>query len=70
MSKINTNFLREERAKLGLTQKEMAEAIGKSVSAYCKREVGIIDCTAREIKIIKKTLQLSPSRIDEIFFID
>lgn len=70
MNEINTNFLRAERTKLGLTQKDMAKLLGKSISAYCKREVGLVDCTAKEIKAIKNVLKLSPSKVDEIFFSD
>ncbi len=48
----------------------MAKALGKSVSSYCKREIGLVDYTISEVKIIKRMLKLSPSKIDEIFFND
>lgn len=46
----------------------MAKALGKSVSSYCKREIGLVEYTVSEIKIIKRILKLSPTKIDEIFF--
>lgn len=67
---MNSSILKAERQKLGFTQKDIAALLHKSVSAYCKREVGIVDCTAEEIKVLKHTLNLSPKRIDEIFFKD
>lgn len=70
MIRININILKAERTKYGLTQKDMAKELGKSVSSYCKREIGLVDYNVSEIRIIKRILKLSPSKIDEIFFND
>lgn len=46
---INSNEIRAERARLGLTQKEMAEKIGcPSYQSYSKKERGEVQFTGEE----------------------
>jgi transcriptional regulator with XRE-family HTH domain len=65
---MKSNLLKAERAKAGLTQKDLSIALKKGVSTYSKKENGIIDFTATEIKIMKQLLSLNPETIDAIFF--
>lgn len=60
-----TLILKELRAKVGITQKELAESIGISKFAYNRKENGHNDFTLSEMKKISKVLKVEPS---EIFF--
>lgn len=59
--------LKGYRIMSGLTQKDMAELIGKSVSTYRKKENGEIVFWLSEIVIIAKKLNRS---VNELFFYD
>lgn len=65
---MNTNILKSERVKLGLTQKDVAKILKKDISTYSKKENGIIEFSASEINQIKNLFDLSPEKIDKIFF--
>lgn len=65
---MKSNLLKAERVKAGLTQKDLSVALRKDVSTYSKKENGIVDFTASEIRIIKQLLSLDPETIDAIFF--
>jgi transcriptional regulator with XRE-family HTH domain len=65
---MNSNLLKSERVKSGFTQKDLSNALNKNVSTYSKKENGLIEFTASEIKTLKQILNLSPQTIDAIFF--
>jgi transcriptional regulator with XRE-family HTH domain len=65
---MNSNLLKAERVKSGFTQKDLSNALKRNVSTYSKKENGLIDFTASEIRILKELLKLSPKTIDAIFF--
>lgn len=65
---MKPNLLKAERVKAGLTQKDLSNVLQKDVSTYSKKENGLVEFTASEIKILKQLLHLSPETIDAIFF--
>ena len=62
--------LKSIRVKNGITQEEIAEKMEMSVSAYSKRENGLIEFNVPEIKKIKEVLGLNDEDIIRIFFGD
>lgn len=65
---LNLNRLRAERVAKGLTQDEMAEAMGfKSRAAYAKRENGIVGIGADELALISEILDIPLTQM-HIFF--
>lgn len=60
-----TKTLRELRDERGLTQEDMAKALGVSKATYCGYETGAHALTLRDAQIIAKRLQL---RVDDILF--
>jgi transcriptional regulator with XRE-family HTH domain len=65
---LKTNLLKAERVKKGLTQKMISETLEIDVTSYSKKENGIIEFKASEIKAIKNILNLTPNTVAEIFF--
>lgn len=65
---MKTNLLKAERVKKGLTQKMISETLEIDVTSYSKKENGIIEFKASEIKAIKNILNLTPNTVAEIFF--
>lgn len=65
---MKPNLLKAERVKVGLTQKDLSIALKKDVSTYSKKENGLVDFTASEIRTLKQVLNLNPETIDAIFF--
>lgn len=65
---MKPNLLKAERVKAGLTQKDLSIALKKDVSTYSKKENGLVEFTASEIRDLKQLLNLSPETIDKIFF--
>lgn len=65
---MNSNELRAELARSGLSIPQAADKIGISKKAfYCKLD-GPSEFKQSEIKALKKLLSLSDTRISEIFF--
>lgn len=65
---LNLNRLRAERVAKGLTQDDMAEAMGfKSRAAYAKRENGIVGIGANELAQISEVLDIPLTQM-YIFF--
>lgn len=65
---MKTNLLKSERVKKGLTQKMISKNLEIDVTSYSKKENGIIEFKASEIKTIKNILNLTPDKVVEIFF--
>lgn len=62
------NILKGERAKRGITQKEMAENIGMSHMTYFRKENGVRVFNVDEVKKIADFLDLDIDEVNEIFF--
>lgn len=60
--------LKEIRKAKGFKQKDMAEAIEKSISIYSQKEKGDIEFNKNEIILIAKKLGLTMQDVNEIFF--
>ena len=65
---MKSNILKSERIKVGITQKSMSKHLNIDVSTYSKKENGLIEFKASEIRLLKKVLDLTPQKISEIFF--
>lgn len=65
---MKSNLLKSERVKLGITQKKVCEKLKIDVSTYSKKENGVIEFKASEIRALKNILKLTPEKIDDIFF--
>ncbi|MCE9655659.1 MAG: helix-turn-helix transcriptional regulator [Clostridium celatum] len=65
---MKTQLLKSYRVRVGITQKVLAKLLQIDVTTYSKKENGVIEFKASEILILKKTLNLTPIEIDEIFF--
>lgn len=65
---LKTQLLKSYRVRVGITQKILAKLLQIDVTTYSKKENGVIEFKASEILILKKTLNLTPIEIDEIFF--
>lgn len=65
---LKTQLLKSYRVRVGITQKVLAKLLQIDVTTYSKKENGVIEFKASEILILKKTLNLTPIEIDEIFF--
>ena len=66
---LKTQLLKSYRVRVGITQKILAKLLQIDVTTYSKKENGVIEFKASEILILKKTLNLTPIEIDEIFLI-
>ena len=57
---LNLNFIKQRRKDLGLTQQQMAEAIGLATSEkYSRRENGKYKFQVNELPILAKKLRVS-----------
>ena len=65
---MNKNTLKSHMAGLGITQGELAEALGLSKSAISRRLSGEVAFSVDEIKRIKKILKLTEKETYSIFF--
>ncbi len=65
---MKTRLLKTIIEERGLTQKELAESCGISVSAFRKRLNGEIEFTLEEIKILSECLSLKAEAVMSIFF--
>lgn len=65
---MNTNELRSERVRKGRSIGYMANLIGKSYSSWQKKENGSVEFTTDEIALVANDLELSPAKINAIFF--
>ncbi len=65
---MNRNELRAERVKKRRSIGYMAKLIGKSYSSWQKKENGDVEFTSDEIALIANDLELTPSKVNLIFF--
>ena len=65
---MNANLLRAELAKNGMTQKDLARAIGMAQSTLYRKMRGDSDFTRTEITIIRDRLHLTNKDVTSIFF--
>ena len=65
MNRLELEFARRKR---GFTKAEMAQAIGKSVVSYCKKERGAVKFSDNEKLIVANKLELTPDQFNAIFF--
>ena len=66
---MNLKLLKEERSKLGYTQKYMAQQLGfKDRSSYCLIEKGKVSVDIEMANRIATILHLSKEKTIEIFF--
>ena len=65
LSRVNVDYIAARRKELGLTQRDMAKALGmKSAPAYNKYEKGTYKFNAEVVPSLLKALQCG---IDDIF---
>lgn len=65
---MNLKLLRDKRKAKGITQEEMAEAMGyRNKSSYSMLENGQVKFDAEKMKIVKYKLDLTDSEYFEIF---
>ncbi len=65
---MNTNLLKSVRVKNGKTQTDMASLIEKSIDTYAKKERGEVYFTPAEMVRVSRTLNLTFSEFNDIFF--
>lgn len=65
---MNRKALKSKRVLRGISQAEIAEGLGISLTSYNKKETGKIEFKRDEIEKIAKILKLSISDVNEIFF--
>ncbi len=66
---INTNELKAEVIRRGMTLGELAEAINLSWSGFWKKTAGQNSFTLEEVRAIRDTLNLDDRAIKDIFLI-
>ena len=64
----NLRWIRGARNAFGFSQKQMADALGISVSSYQKKEAGDIRFSDGEKVMVAKILGLSMDQVNQIFF--
>ena len=64
----DAKMIRAARARLGLTQDDVAEKMGMCLSSYCKRETGRVLMTAEECCALADILGLNLEEANEILF--
>lgn len=62
--------LKARRTELALSQKDIAEKIGISIASYSRKENNHLPFTVKEVKEIKRALELSNEEAIDIFFTD
>jgi len=65
---MRTAELKAEIVRNGITQEQLSAIVGISVSTMSQKVNGIKDWNVAEIKLIKQALNLSPEKIEMIFF--
>lgn len=66
---MNFRELKVERIRKGITPKQMAEYLGlQFTDTYYKKERGEIKFTPEQIALASQILELSPEKINLIFF--
>lgn len=65
---MNILELKSRRVRLGLTQKDVADLLEITVSAYTKKENGQSNFTRKELSALKDLLELDNDEFVEIFF--
>ena len=65
---MNLTELKVARSRHGIKAKEIADALGKTVDSYIKRENGNVGITLSDIIVITKVMDLSLSEFVAIFF--
>lgn len=64
MPEVNLKAIKKRRLELGITQKEMANALNLSFTEkYARRENGIYKFQVEELPLLAKTLQISLEKI-------
>ncbi|CAI3547741.1 hypothetical protein [Clostridium neonatale] len=67
---MNLTELKIEMLRQNVNHNTLAKALDISKSGLSKKLNGTTDFSRKDIFIVKKTLNLSPKRVDEIFFND
>ena len=67
---MNLDKLKDERMKNFFTQHTLAQKLGIGKSSYCRKEKGEVPFTLKDMKILKKELNLTIEQVDDIFFKD
>lgn len=67
---MNSTELKVEMLRNKVNQTKLAEELDISKSALSKKITGVNEFNRKDISIIKNVLNLTPQRIDEIFFND
>lgn len=65
---MNIQMLKSERVAVNLTQEKIAKKVGVTAKTYNRKELGLVPFNANEIKKLKYLLNLSPEKLDTIFF--
>lgn len=65
---MNNIELKVEMLRKKVNQKELAEKLNISKSSLSKKLNGINEFSRKDIFTLKEVLDLSPKRVDEIFF--
>lgn len=65
---MKPNEIKGARARLGLTQKDMAGKLGISAQSYAKKETGVTKFTDPEKIIVCEALGLSLVQFNDIFY--
>ena len=68
MDEIKTLEIRGARARLGYSQREMAERLGMSLSSYQCRESGAVEFTIDDIVKLAEVLGLNIGQINDFIF--
>lgn len=65
---METNLLKSARVKKGMTQADVASLIEKNTDTYSKKERGEVYFTPAEMVRVSRTLNLTFSEFNDIFF--
>lgn len=65
---MNSTELKVEMLRKKVNQTQLAEKLNISKSALSKKLKGVNEFSRKDISIVKEVLNLTPKRIDEIFF--
>ncbi len=66
--KVNTQELKADRARNGLSGRELATLIGISIEGYRKKERGEVEFKPSEIYNIANELNMTLDRVNVVFF--
>ena len=65
---MKSNELKSELTRMEMTYQDVADALGISVVAVQRKVNGTSEFKSSEIKALREVLNLTPERVDEIFF--